>query len=541
MASNQPPHRNDLNQVPSWDEFNMMAHEENENGLLFDGPVEEYSDENDIDEPRRRNLNENGLLLDGPVDEDSDEIVEPGHRGEYGPSLPPGFGADELNDGQPPFAENEVNNDFSAPFGANDLDLDDPEDPLQCSTSSASNSTNNQRNASRVIGPSIPSSMLPRIPINNRGDEHCLPSIGNNHHNISSDFIPLCDQPSSSNNINNNQIIGPTLPPDLNLPSNGQQGFPNINDFEDIGGPSLPPDEPQICSTSQHSNQPNPRNFRKKLNSFGPTLPSSSDEDEEEKNLLNEGNLAQIELNNEEGRDFEIEENNNRDDEHLIGPIPPVLGRSEEEEQFEYLARLAEFEANKKASNGLKREEWMTELPQKMLKTGAYGLSSKTSFSRSSVGPVSSDTSAWTSVPNGGQLKNTKDNSDNFAYDGPSTSSSSSSSNIPKPPTKRTEQDEWAEKRAAELNKERNESLLDIHQKKRKLESNNNKNGESSSGTKLLYSNNAERRPFNRDNDIEIRGLGKKGSSSSTDPASLKERVGDLSNRFGNNSDKKFL
>jgi len=46
----------------------------------------------------------------------------------------------------------------------------------------------------------------------------------------------------------------------------------------------------------------------------------------------------------------------------------------------------------------------MTELPQKMLKTGAYGLSSKTSFSRSSAGPSLSnnDNSGWTSIPNGG-------------------------------------------------------------------------------------------------------------------------------------------
>uniref|UniRef100_A0A915LZ26 DUF3752 domain-containing protein n=1 Tax=Meloidogyne javanica TaxID=6303 RepID=A0A915LZ26_MELJA len=125
---------------------------------------------------------------------------------------------------------------------------------------------------------------------------------------------------------------------------------------------------------------------------------------------------------------------------------------------------------------------------------------------------------------------NTKNNNvDNFDYDGPSTSSSTStSSNIPKPPNKRSEQDEWNEKRAAELNKERNESLLDIHQKKRKLESSNNTNkngGGESSGTKLLYTNNAERRPFNRDTDIEIRGLGSNKKASSTDPASLKERV----------------
>jgi hypothetical protein len=48
----------------------------------------------------------------------------------------------------------------------------------------------------------------------------------------------------------------------------------------------------------------------------------------------------------------------------------------------------------------------MTELPQKMLKTGAFGLSAKTSFSRSTAGPSNSaDTSAWTNVPNGNGQK----------------------------------------------------------------------------------------------------------------------------------------
>ncbi|CAK5090272.1 unnamed protein product [Meloidogyne enterolobii] len=539
MSFQPPPNQNnDLNQVPSWDEFNMMAHEDEEANLNNEGG--------------------GGLLLDGPVDEENDvgddEVVEPGQPEEYGPSLPPGFGADDLNDGQQPhFAEHEIiNNDFSASFGAHDLDLDDPEDPLQCSTSSSSNQPRNVN--SRMIGPSIPSSssMLPRIPMNNRGDEHFLPSIGTNH-NSSVDFIPLCDQPSSSNALNNNNVvIGPTLPPDLNLPSNGGGqhgggggGFPNINDFEDIGGPSLPPDEPQICNNSQQQ-QSNSRTFRKKLNSFGPTLPSSSDEEEEDEQEINEGNLAQIELNNEEGggRDFEIEgereaENRGEEDSFVIGPIPPVPGRSEEEEQFEYLARLAEFEANKKASNGLKREEWMTELPQKMLKTGAYGLSSKTSFSRSSAGPSNNDNSGWTSIPNGGgNLKNTKNNNvDNFDYDGPSTSSSSAtSSNIPKPPNKRSEQDEWNEKRAAELNVKNETNHFWISTRK-----NENWNRRIIIKMELLYTNNAERRPFNRDTDIEIRGLGSNKKTSSTDPASLKERVGDLSNRFGNNSDKKFL
>lgn len=76
MSFQPPPNQNnDLNQVPSWDEFNMMAHEDDEVNL--------------------NNENGGGVLLDGPVDEENevgdDEIVEPGQPEEYGPSLPPGF------------------------------------------------------------------------------------------------------------------------------------------------------------------------------------------------------------------------------------------------------------------------------------------------------------------------------------------------------------------------------------------------------------------------------------------------------------------
>lgn len=49
---------------------------------------------------------------------------------------------------------------------------------------------------------------------------------------------------------------------------------------------------------------------------------------------------------------------------------------------------------------GAKREEWMTELPQKMLRTGVFGLSAKTSFSRFAAGP-SAQSDLWTKVANG--------------------------------------------------------------------------------------------------------------------------------------------
>lgn len=160
----------------------------------------------------------------------------------------------------------------------------------------------------------------------------------------------------------------------------------------------------------------------------------------------------------------------------------------------------------------------MTEPPKKMLKTGPLA-APKTSFSRSTAAPATAaDIAAWTSVPNAnGSQKNA-------STAGPSTSAAAAAA-VPK----RTEQDEWEEQRANELNSDRNESLMDIHQKKR------NQDANAPSGS-LLYTNSGERRPFNRDADMEVRGLG--GGS---DPKALKERLGELSNRFGHSKEKKFL
>ena len=96
----------------------------------------------------------------------------------------------------------------------------------------------------------------------------------------------------------------------------------------------------------------------------------------------------------------------------LIGPTLPSQNAVDEE--CDYLSRLMEFKAQKAASASQpKREEWMTELPDKMKK--AIGLSAKSSFSRTSAGPSSSGASAknlWTATPGTSKASTSKQEPD---------------------------------------------------------------------------------------------------------------------------------
>lgn len=47
---------------------------------------------------------------------------------------------------------------------------------------------------------------------------------------------------------------------------------------------------------------------------------------------------------------------------------------------------------------GLKREEWMVELPQKL--KVSYGLTAKTAFAKSSDNPSTTNSNLWTDTPN---------------------------------------------------------------------------------------------------------------------------------------------
>ncbi|KAI3420348.1 hypothetical protein GPALN_003653 [Globodera pallida] len=471
------PSNSNSAQVPSWDEFNLAQEGENTNQTPTNGFGIEQQEV-------------------GPY--------EPAPE-EFGPNLPPGFVVGDSQHGD----SNSVgiscegaNDDFSIPIES--YDLDDPEDPLQGGVSAQKKL--DRENAQATV--------LPKIVHQKSDEQGSLPSLSISSSNLA-DFVPMDQRPCSSSSIQcrAERAIGPALPPEF-LAMTTQQ----IDEY-DIGT-ALPPDEPQ-CSIGRERKKSDGANIhRKQKSSFhvrtnvGPTLPSSSDEEEEEE--------PKSEANGEEQRGTfgEKKEAGEREggeeDDEMVGPMPPIPGRTEEE-QAEYLGRLAQFEFNKETkSKELRREEWMTELPQKILKTGAFGLTAKSSFSRqTSDTPVQSD--LWTKVPNGDIKKQ-------ITGAGPSTSSG--------PSTKRVDNEQREQQRADALNKDRNESLLDMHQKKRKID-----NTQSSS---LVITESGERRPFDRDREIEARCF--RGKNGAEGGGELKERMGgDLSNRFGHGNDRKFL
>lgn len=144
--------------------------------------------------------------------------------------------------------------------------------------------------------------------------------------------------------------VGPAMPPDE----------PQCSSSISSIGPSIPTQssndhfcEPIIIPPSSSQQRNDAQNHRpihrprSQERHIGPTLPSSSDEEEDN----DDGDEVE-----DEGREMQngrnkFGENEEEEDEEemVIGPMPPAPGKSDEEETAEYLARLAQFEANKQA------------------------------------------------------------------------------------------------------------------------------------------------------------------------------------------------
>lgn len=129
--------------------------------------------------------------------------------------------------------------------------------------------------------------------------------------------------------------------------------------LDDIG-PALPPDEPQCSSNLNPSAQ---RRSQERI-IIGPTLPCSSDEDEEigvecvDREFKADDGEQQMNCN-EKKKGINQEEGNEEEPETMvIGPMPPPSEISEAEEHAEYLARLAQFEANKEAKVFISISQW---------------------------------------------------------------------------------------------------------------------------------------------------------------------------------------
>jgi len=88
------------------------------------------------------------------------------------------------------------------------------------------------------------------------------------------------------------------------------------------------------------------------------------------------------------------------------------------------------------------------------------------------------------------------------------------------------ERDRIEQQKSDLLSEARKETLLEMHQRKRKLDEEGVDDGKGV----------ATRRPFNRDVDMGVRGL---GNQMNADEA--KQKLGALGNRFAPSQNKKFL
>uniref|UniRef100_A0A915D8I2 DUF3752 domain-containing protein n=1 Tax=Ditylenchus dipsaci TaxID=166011 RepID=A0A915D8I2_9BILA len=436
---------------------------------------------------------------------------------ECGPNLPPGFGNEDSQEG--PSSSNIVD-DFTIP---NDHD-EEPDDPdpnsernhrIQANLSQQSLCLPARLNA--ILGPKYPATFCRTI---RKRQQSCPASINSTsdhkpYEKASSSklksLVQVCHQNFSLLTMmwkNNN--IGPSLPSEfLPIVSTSQESLAAGAQHKSpsVIGPFIPPeflcdstrssddgyiDEPSTSKAHSSKKRPDLFSNGKTQNRASHTLDLPLDE-EEEVCAPAPPPFRPVEPSNGNG----VEKN---DEDDFVGPMPPTLDRTAEEER--YLNRRLEFEMQKAQGSGdLKREEWMTELPQKLKQS--YGLSAKSSFAKSSAGSSSSSgQNAWTSTP--GTSKKTVKEADS---------------------TKRSATDKLQEERVKQLNENRQESLMDVHRKKRKAEENAVSSSETVGG----------RRPFNRDTDMQNRAL------ASLTGEDAKARLESLGSRFGSSSSKKFL
>ncbi|VDD93949.1 unnamed protein product [Enterobius vermicularis] len=216
-----------------------------------------------------------------------------------------------------------------------------------------------------------------------------------------------------------------------------------------------------------------------------------------------------------------ISADRNESEDEVYGPcLPPevVPGPSHQTSSIEMPIEGDEHSNQQDVDNIIgevkssRREEWMVQLPKKL---GGYGLGPRT-FSLGNDSSAGDDHAKreWTETP----FEREKRLAADVAGDaGPSQQDSWERK-------RNAESDGAQERRAEELNKNRNLSLLEIHQRKRKGDAE-----ETSSEKKI-------RQPFDREKDMEVKGLGRNLSTSE-----IKERMGQLNSRFACSSSKKYL
>ncbi|VDO46657.1 unnamed protein product, partial [Onchocerca flexuosa] len=223
-------------------------------------------------------------------------------------------------------------------------------------------------------------------------------------------------------------------------------------------------------------------------------------------------------------KDFDVEvpiddetcgHDNEDDNTDVFGPVPPWEQKGNAEDEYaERLVRLEMLEASKRST--CKRPEWMMQPPKRL---GSYGLSTK-SFSLAKDESEAAAEKAkleWTETPAERKKRLVTERGDQSGA-GPSGLSSETQCN--------RDADVIQAQCFAALEKDRAESLLDVHQRKRKHDTDEN-------GAVV-----ATRRPFDRNKDMDNHAFGRAGNLSAD---AIKERCGQLNSRFASSTSQKFL
>ncbi|KAH8264109.1 hypothetical protein KR038_003000 [Drosophila bunnanda] len=268
----------------------------------------------------------------------------------------------------------------------------------------------------------------------------------------------------------------PQAPPVLNIPG-------IASNSEDAFGPALPPHLRKDVVLGPIEKQESPSTM------IGPILPSDFASKTESDLKVNESS----------------------DDDDLAGTFGPLPNANQVQlEERALTLKLAALEGGGlgTTTNQEVREEWMLELPDVGLKSGLAALGNmKRTFYQGKERPDFSDRSSWTKTPQSEAAA---------AAAGPRACSSKEMEKMAQAKYEQQRDDE--QERMAKKHKKkhkRDESLVELHQKKLRKEQREKEKELAASGSK------PERRPFSRDVDLKLNKIDKNQTKQIVDKAKI--------------------
>lgn len=285
-----------------------------------------------------------------------------------------------------------------------------------------------------------------------------------------------------------------------NLPISGfDKKNETLDGSEDAFGPALPP----------HLLKGDTKTDKALI---GPTLPS------EFSNFIESVQSKSSEMSERDNAAASVSDGEVDDMNFSYGPVPvsndsdgiaKMSSTQMELEQRALELKLAAIEGTGNTTDVKVREEWMLELPEVGLKGGLAALSNmKRTFHQGKERPDFSDRSSWTKTP----------------HDETKPSTSTSKTKTTAEALKRSAEDAYEKQRDEEQARiakkhkkqhKRDESLVEIHQKKLRKEQKKREKELASAGVK------PERRPFSRDVDLKLNKIDNNQTKQIVDKAKI--------------------